>query len=317
MHVSIIIATRNRAHLLRECLRRLAPQISRHDEIIVSDNGSSDSTAQIVQSLSHKYPITYVYEPRIGASFARNSGFRLVTNEITAFLDDDCMVTESYIKNIKKIVSGNTKQDEKIIFQGKIIHMYPQNTLAGYVKTLMSPTESEFRSLSSVPRDYATFKYVGAANMFCYTHFLSAVDGPFNAKVFPFIAEEADLVCRLILKGGRIRFVPQVTVIHKPTLNQTLVNYLNRRYLYGKAAYFLQKLYFSNPEFIFAYYSQKTTDRFSYCHSALESNNKTRFFKWCAKIVSKYNYIFYYAGFILTKLFLNLGIYRLPDERTS
>jgi len=49
MTISVVIATFNRAGLLRDCLEHLARQrFEDGDEIIVADNGSTDDTAGVV-----------------------------------------------------------------------------------------------------------------------------------------------------------------------------------------------------------------------------------------------------------------------------
>ena len=55
MHVSVVIGTYNRAHLLKGTLEALALQVVPHSlkwEIVVVDNNSQDTTAQVVAAFS-------------------------------------------------------------------------------------------------------------------------------------------------------------------------------------------------------------------------------------------------------------------------
>jgi glycosyltransferase involved in cell wall biosynthesis len=59
-------------------------------EIIIVDNGSTDSTGEIVRSIAKTRPnIVYTKEDRIGLSYARNAGILAAKGEFVAFIDDD------------------------------------------------------------------------------------------------------------------------------------------------------------------------------------------------------------------------------------
>jgi len=51
MNISIIIPTKNRSDLLKICLGKVVEQISKNDEVIVIDNGSSDNTKKVIKHL--------------------------------------------------------------------------------------------------------------------------------------------------------------------------------------------------------------------------------------------------------------------------
>jgi len=87
--VSVVIPTHNRAALLVRSIRSVQRQTYPHLEIIVVDDGSTDDTAAVVESLGDQR-IRYVrHDINRGAPAARNTGIRLATGEIIGFLDDD------------------------------------------------------------------------------------------------------------------------------------------------------------------------------------------------------------------------------------
>lgn len=105
MHVSVVLCTYNRAHLLRRALQHLARQQlgGVAVEIIVVDNDSSDQTAAVVENVAADAPfdVRYAFEKRQGIAYARNTGWRLARAEYVAFTDDDVHVEPHWIARIR------------------------------------------------------------------------------------------------------------------------------------------------------------------------------------------------------------------------
>jgi len=105
MQVSVVIGTRDRAHLLRDTLAALAAQEIAAPldwEIVVVDNGSRDGTESVVAAFAQmeKIPIRCVREPRPGISHARNRGIREARGGILAFTDDDVLPAPDWIAGL-------------------------------------------------------------------------------------------------------------------------------------------------------------------------------------------------------------------------
>lgn len=85
--VSVIIPSHNRAHLLPRCLDSVIAQDYPPLEIIVVDDGSTDSTRSM---LPGSYPdIRLITQENKGVSAARNAGIRAAKGDWLAFLDSD------------------------------------------------------------------------------------------------------------------------------------------------------------------------------------------------------------------------------------
>jgi glycosyltransferase involved in cell wall biosynthesis len=92
--VSVVVATYNGARTLKACLESLA-QLNYGDyEVIVVDDGSTDSTAEVAKSFSR---IRYIRQENRGLSAARNAGIAAATGDIVAFTDDDCRADEDWL----------------------------------------------------------------------------------------------------------------------------------------------------------------------------------------------------------------------------
>ena len=74
-------------------------------EVIIVDNASTDNTRSLVESFSQRYThVRYILEERLGASHARNRGWRDAKGQYIAFTDDDCRLPQDWLAKAKKIV---------------------------------------------------------------------------------------------------------------------------------------------------------------------------------------------------------------------
>lgn len=87
LRVSVIIPTFNRAPVLSRAIDSALGQKDCFVEIIVIDDGSTDNTADIINSYGDK--VVYRYKDNGGASSARNAGIDIATGDYIAFLDSD------------------------------------------------------------------------------------------------------------------------------------------------------------------------------------------------------------------------------------
>ena len=92
---AVVIATRDRAQLLRACLAALAAQSAggRFDVFVV-DNGSTDGTAAIADEFGARR--VFVGEPN--RAMARNAGIASVEAPIIIFCDDDTVAPRHFIE---------------------------------------------------------------------------------------------------------------------------------------------------------------------------------------------------------------------------
>jgi glycosyltransferase involved in cell wall biosynthesis len=89
--VSVIMATYNRAGYIQAALESLLQQNYGPMDLIVVDDGSTDGTAAVVQSLSHQTatPLRYVRQENRGHPAALNHGLSLAGGPVISFLDSD------------------------------------------------------------------------------------------------------------------------------------------------------------------------------------------------------------------------------------
>jgi len=85
--VSLIIPCYNGAAFIGEAIDSALGQSIRPDEIIVVDDGSTDSTAEVIASFGSA--VAYIYQDNQGEPAARNRGLAEAKAEYIAFLDAD------------------------------------------------------------------------------------------------------------------------------------------------------------------------------------------------------------------------------------
>ena len=100
--VSIIIPSYNYAHYLSDALRCLQQQTLQNWECWVVDDGSTDSTAEVVRNICiDDNRIKYVYQNNQGQPAARNTGLAKATGRYIQFLDaDDLLEPEKTTKQV-------------------------------------------------------------------------------------------------------------------------------------------------------------------------------------------------------------------------
>jgi glycosyltransferase involved in cell wall biosynthesis len=88
--VSILISSYNYASFLGEAIESALAQTYENFEIIICDDGSSDSSREILERYrSRNSKIQTIYQPNGGQSLALNAAFRMCAGEVICLLDAD------------------------------------------------------------------------------------------------------------------------------------------------------------------------------------------------------------------------------------
>lgn len=213
--VAVLVATHNRASLLRGFLAALARSEGLGEiklSAYIVDDRSTDTTADVVHAAAQTapFPIRYINALGRGKSKALNQGLGAVprTTDFVLFTDDDCVPQPDWV--IKAVTA--LQRDKDIGLVGGRVDIYDRRDFApGFTTDVAVLTE-----LCS-GADYFETTIMGA-NMAARYAALSDVGG-FDTRLGPGTrlgvgAEDFDLVYRIIAHGWRVVFDPSPTILH-------------------------------------------------------------------------------------------------------
>jgi len=103
---TVAVRAYNAEQRLPKILDKLRSQIDTEKicwDIVIVDNNSTDNTAKIIQeyqsSQPESCPIKYYFEPRQGASYARQRAMQEARGSLVGFLDDDNFPSPDWVAN--------------------------------------------------------------------------------------------------------------------------------------------------------------------------------------------------------------------------
>jgi len=167
--VSVVVPARNAADCIVGCLEALAHQTYPDEryEIIVVDNGSSDSTAEVVKS----YPVRVFEESSIPSPYAaRNLGIKRATGDVLSFTDADCRPGEKWLESgIESII----REDANLV-GGRVEFTFSKPPTLGEMVDAICHLDVE--------RQIAQNRAAMTANLFVHRSVLDAI-GDFDSEV--------------------------------------------------------------------------------------------------------------------------------------
>ncbi|MBX7125446.1 MAG: glycosyltransferase [Cyclobacteriaceae bacterium] len=101
LQFSLIIPVYNRPAELEELLQSLTRQTERSFEVIVVEDGSQNTSEEVVSRYADALTIHYHQKPNSGPGPSRNVGFTLARGAYFIILDSDCIAPPSYLAVIR------------------------------------------------------------------------------------------------------------------------------------------------------------------------------------------------------------------------
>lgn len=229
--ISLIVLTYNRPGPLKRCLESIV-RIDKGEtsfEVVVVDDGSSADNKSVIDGFEDRLQIRYLRKPRGGVASARNYGGAHAKGELIAFIADDYILPESYIKDVTEFLSANPdawiithnilptgpsvfRYAQRLYYQMSILQRFGDADLGGGV----------LESFDLPPSRAAVFR----KEMFTLT-------GWFNDKLLT--GEDGELGMRMTAEGIPVYFFVDKFIMHWE--DKDLSGYLEQRTRYGASFY--------------------------------------------------------------------------------
>jgi glycosyltransferase involved in cell wall biosynthesis len=149
--VSIVIPVYNAERYMARCLDSIAVQTFQSIEVIIVDDGSTDSTSAIVEVYLSKYPwFKCITQTNKGPGEARNSGIAASRGKYIAFIDADDYITPDFTEVLFNLAKENNADiavcNFYVLLPNGLLFPYPFST---FVRK-MSGSEGARKTLSMV-----------------------------------------------------------------------------------------------------------------------------------------------------------------------
>lgn len=120
--ITFVVPVYNVERYVEQCLMSLVSQSVINHKVIVVNDGSTDSSGKICQSIALRYPdlITYIEKENGGLGSARNAGLKLVETPYLTFLDSDDWENSLFVEKFQNLIQRKN-QDLDVIFSEPMV----------------------------------------------------------------------------------------------------------------------------------------------------------------------------------------------------
>ena len=206
IYFSFIIPVFNRPEEVKELLESFTQLVYSKDyEIVIVEDGSSESSESVVNQFSEKLNISYFYKENSGPGLSRNSGMEKAKGDYYIILDSDCLLPPHYLTTVEAFLKNNyydcyggaDAAHESFTDLQKAINYVMTSflTTGGIRGNKKSVTRFEPRSFNMGISKKAFLKTGG------------------YGKIHP--GEDPDLSQRILKNGFDSTFIPDAYVFHK------------------------------------------------------------------------------------------------------
>ena len=223
--ISVVIPTYNSARFLARCLASIKSQTHPVDEIVIVDDGSTDSTDALLSDLRNVMPnLVCVRQTNQGESGARNRGLATARHGIVAFLDADDTWTPVHIEECCNAFNlfpdiaiaiakyelrdenNNSCEDEQVIYNRRdSIKRIPGMVIRKTGNNFLMHSESMLHNMIMDRICFHTSSLVINRNR------LSAT---FNFDIRLRFGADLDFVCELLFSGAKTIYIDNLHTLY-------------------------------------------------------------------------------------------------------
>ncbi|MBI1937985.1 MAG: glycosyltransferase family 2 protein [Ignavibacteriales bacterium] len=246
--LSIIIVQYNNQFLTEQCIRSIKEHCSGEYEIILVDNGSSNSNPEKIKSEFPEVKLI-VNEKNEGFGKANNLGSKIANGDILLLLNNDTIVTSDFVEKISLIFSADDKLGaigpQLLNHDGTL--QLSWSKLPSFVNEFITKIESDlfYKNNNFVKknagRKYQRQRYVDfitAAALFIRKNLYEQING-FDENFFMYF-EDSDFCLRIKEAGKKIVYYPDIKIIHLrgASSSKNIESFIKRQYRLSQLYYY-------------------------------------------------------------------------------
>ncbi|MBY7995128.1 glycosyltransferase family 2 protein [Vibrio fluvialis] len=228
MLLSIILPAYNVEKYIRDCLESIECQINSTIEIIVVDDGSTDSTRSIIHGFKS---IKYFYQSNAGQSKARNFGLQCSKGKYVWFVDSDDILVDGAIEKIIDVLNNqenNNKDVDILAFDGDY---FIDSESIDFNSKQLNYIRPRFNSDIVSQDDFFNISVRNGQYFVQPCHYVFRRELMYDIQFFEGIIYEDNLFTTDIFCGGKRRIFVLNEIIYKRRVRQgsTVTSNFNKR----------------------------------------------------------------------------------------
>ncbi len=230
--LTVSIVSFNRKEILLEGIESFCRQHLPHGtfEIVVVNDGSTDGTREVLDSLTFPVPVTVIHQKNGGIATARNTGLESAMGRYVLFVNDDTIAlpdcVEQHLRTHSSFpvgtlscVLGHFEQPIEELSNAMVRHLELTNDVFCYV--------------DMTPNQFHSGQYFYTCNVSVETAAVRRV-GAFDEAFKHYGCEDTDLALRLEGIGYRVYYQPLARAVHRHIMD---FEYLSKRQFTVARAY--------------------------------------------------------------------------------
>lgn len=229
---SLITPVYNRPDELAELLESLAIQTLPPHEVLIVEDGSTQTSETVCQRFSDRLPIRYFQKPNSGQGFSRNYAFERATGDYFIQLDSDAVLPPTYLEKVE---------------EGLETHQWDAFGGPDAADTSFTPIQKaiNYAMTSVFTTGGIRSKKDNLGGQFHPRSFNFGLSREVYEKVGGYrltrMAEDIEFSIRIIQQGFRVGLIPEAFVYHKR--RTSFVQFFKQLHFFGRGRINLFRFY--------------------------------------------------------------------------
>jgi len=230
---TLVIATRNRPELLRECVQSILRGDDVPAELVIIDQ--SEQRGPGLEAADARCRVRHLFSRSVGVARARNEGLAAASHDLVAFTDDDMIAPASWFGAlIRALVAAGPRA----VVTGRVLSTAAERVGAFAPAVVVRDTPAVYEGRIGTDA-------LAGGNM-AMSCSVAAIVGGFDERLgagsrFP-AAEDNDFGYRLLEAGYRIVYVPTALLYHRAWRPGWAYWVVRWRYGRGKGGFYSKHL---------------------------------------------------------------------------